>query len=99
MPLTATDLAPHIPYFDAPHIGALVLTLLVPVVLVKLVKRKDSAELSRRVGWTLAGLLLANEIGYRVFHFVKAGNTREFLELALPIHLCPLALFAGVIAL
>ncbi len=99
MPVAATNSPPHIPYFDAPHIGALVLTLLVPVVLVMLVKRKGSDELSRKVGWALAGLLLANEMGYRVFHFLASANTREFLELALPIHLCPLALFAGVIAL
>ena len=80
----------------------MVLTLLVPVVLVKLVKlvkRKDPGDLPRKVGWALAGLLLVNEIAYRVFYFTETENTREFLELALPIHLCPLALFAGLIAL
>ena len=99
VPLNATDPPPHIPYFDAPHIGALILTMLLPLVLVKWVKREESGELSRKTGWVLAGLLLANELGYRVFHFMQAESTREFLELSLPIHLCPLALFAGVIAL
>jgi len=97
--LAATNSPTHIPYFDAPHMGALALTLLVPLVLVRLVNREGSDELSRRVGWALAGLLLANEMGYRVFHFLQSENTREFLELSLPIHLCTWALFAGVIAL
>ncbi len=77
----------------------MVLTLLVPGVLVQLVKRKDSASLQQKVGSGLAGLLLVNEIAYRIFYFNETENIREFLELALPIHLCPLALFAGMIAL
>ena len=97
--MAATNISPHIPYFDTPHITALVLTLLVPGVLVLLVKRKDSVSLPRKVGCVLAGLLLVNEIAYRIFYFNETENIREFLELALPIHLCPLALFAGMIAL
>ena len=97
--MAATNIPPHIPYFDAPHLVAVVLTLLVPVVLVQLVKGRDSDNWPQRVGWALAGLLLVNEIAYRIFHFIKAENTREFLELSLPIHLCALALFAGMIVL
>ncbi len=70
-----------------------------PGVLVLLVKRKDSVSLPRKVGCALAGLLLVNEIAYRIFYFNETENIHEFLELALPIHLCPLALFAGMIAL
>ena len=97
--MTASAIVEHIPYFNAPHAVALVLTLLVPVALWLLVKSKESDNWPRTVGWVLAGLLLFNEIAYRIFHFTEADGIKEFLDLSLPIHICPLALFAGLIAL
>lgn len=91
--------AEHIPYFDAPHCVALALAPTVPALLAWLAKAKDDERWTRRLGFGLAGVLIANEIAYRTFHFSEAKDTAEFLEHSLPINLCPLALFAGCFAL
>ena len=89
----------HIPYFNAPHLAALALVPLVPAVLAWWAKRADSEAFTRRLVWALVGVLLANEIAYRGFHFTTAENSAEFINKSLPIHICPLALFAGMFAL
>lgn len=88
-----------IPQFDVPHLVALALAPLLPAALAWWVHRAGTEKLTLQVGWALAGLLVVNEIGYRTFHYFDAENFNEFLELSLPFHICPLALFAGCIAL
>jgi hypothetical integral membrane protein (TIGR02206 family) len=97
--LIAAARAEYIPYFDTPHNIALALALLVPAALAWWVRRDGSEDLPRKVGCAMALFLVANEIAYRTFHGFTVETVSEYLELSLPLHICPLALCAGCIAL
>ena len=97
--MIATVRAEYIPHFNAPHLVALALALLVPATLAWWVRRTGSKNLPRTVGCAMAVLLVANEIAYRTFHGFTVETVSEYLELSLPLHICPLALLAGCIAL
>ncbi len=89
----------HIPYFDAPHWVAIVSAPLVPILLWLVLKSQEEDIWKDRVAYILAGLLFFHEIAYRVFHYSTCESTTEFFHHSLPINICPLALFAGMIAL
>ena len=97
--MAGASMIAHIPYFDTPHLVAIASAPLVPILLWFALKSQEKDLWKDRVAYFLAGLLLLNEIAYRVFLYSKAETTTEFLNHALPINICPLSLFAGLIAI
>jgi len=89
----------HIPYFDAPHLVAIASAPLVPILLWLVLKSHEENKWKDRFAYILAGLLFLHEIAYRVFHYSTSESTTAFFHHSLPINICPLALFAGMIAL
>ena len=92
-------IAQHIPYFNGPHLVAIAMAPVVPILLWAMLKGREENQWKEYAAYALAGLLFLHEIAYRIFHFSAAENTAQFLEHSLPISLCPLALFASMTAL
>ena len=97
--MAGASMIAHIPYFDTPHWVAIAMTPLVPVLLWWVLKSKEGDLWKDRAAYILAGLLFLNEIAYRIYFYSIAETTTQFLNNALPLHICPLSLFAGLIAI
>ena len=89
----------HVPYYDAPHLVAIASAPLVPILFWLAFRSQKNDLWKNRVGYVLAGLLFLNEIAYRICLFSLAETTAQFLNYGLPLHICPLSLFAGLIAI
>ena len=89
---------PSFQFLGPPHLAAIALTVLLPVVLSVLARKADSYTVTRTICYLLAAILLANEVGHWAYRLYR----REFtllLERFLPLHVCGIASFATVVAL
>jgi len=78
--------------FALPHLVAVALTVGLAVGLVVWARKVGSARLARRIGLTLAVVMLANELVYLVYGFSTAP-VAEFARGFLPLHICGMAIF------
>ena len=84
--------------FGISHLVVLALTLLLPALLIVATRKANSPHFTKALCWTIAVVLLANEVGY----YVRGFQTRtwtDFVQNSLPLHLCGLALYMTVVAL
>ncbi len=86
--------APIFQKFSTPHLVAMALTLLVPVVLSIWVRRTGSKAPTRLIALFATALF----IGARVWHTAILAPDFPWTAL-LPLHLCDIAMFAVIIAL
>ncbi|MDP6634602.1 MAG: TIGR02206 family membrane protein [Phycisphaerae bacterium] len=84
--------------FGLSHLIVLALTLAAPTLLILASKRAASPRFTKALCWTLAMILLANELGYYVTGF-QDRTLLGFVQNSLPLHLCGLALYMTIIAL
>ena len=89
----------HVPYYDGPHLVAIASAPLVPVLLWLAFRSQENDSWKNRVAYVLACLLFFNEIAYRIYLYSIAETPTQFLNYGLPLHICPLSLFAGLIAI
>ncbi|HLF18785.1 MAG TPA: TIGR02206 family membrane protein [Candidatus Omnitrophota bacterium] len=82
--------------FGAAHIAALSLILVVALILVFLARFEKAKELIKPVRYTLAAVLIGNELIYIVGLLAKGLWTYKW---GLPLQLCDLAIFAVVFSL
>jgi hypothetical integral membrane protein (TIGR02206 family) len=83
-------------HFDTSHIAILLLTVVLPLALAWLVRRKRSDRFSQGVSIALAALLTLNFLGYPIYLlFFPAESDGHWL----PMQLCDWALMATVVAL
>ena len=80
-------------FLGLPHIIVLTLTLVIPLALSALVRRANSAKLTRTVRYLLGAILLGNDIGHLGYRFIR-GESDLFLQKFLPLHICGLSTFA-----
>ena len=76
----------------AAHVAAVVLMIAVPVVLSLAVRRTGSTRVTRTVCWTLASILMANEL-LRYVHVAWIEGMAQLLSGSLPLHLCGVGLY------
>ena len=84
--------------FGVSHLAVLALTLLLPALLIVAARKADSSRFTKALCWTIAAVLLANEVGY----YVRGYQTRtwiRFVQSSLPLHLCGIALYATAVTL
>jgi hypothetical integral membrane protein (TIGR02206 family) len=77
--------------FGPAHMVVLALTVLVPAGLI-LWTRRAGPGVGRAIRWTIAVILVGNEIAYEIYGLSTHG-WREFLSNYLPLHLCGVAVF------
>jgi hypothetical integral membrane protein (TIGR02206 family) len=78
--------------FGLPHLAVMGLTVAAAVGLSVWVRQADSPRLTRAVCRSIAGLLVANELVYRI-HALVAYPADEFLREYLPVHVCGVGAF------
>jgi hypothetical integral membrane protein (TIGR02206 family) len=80
-------------FLGTPHLTAMFLTVLIPLALAALVRKADSAAVTRGVCYLLGAILLTNEVGHWGYRLIR-GETELFVQRFLPLHVCSLATFA-----
>ncbi len=89
-------LAASFRHFDASHIAVLMLTVVLPLALAWLARRKRSDSFSQRIAIALAAVLTVNFLGYPIYLlFFPTESAGHWL----PMQLCDWALVATVVAL
>ena len=83
--------------FGPPHLVAMALTVILPVLL-SLIAKRASSRSAATLGIVLGVLLLGNEVTHWGFRIAGYGPD-VFLRYFLPLHLCGIAMFATSIAL
>lgn len=83
--------------FGTPHLVAMALTVVLPVLL-SLIAKRASSRSAAALGIVLGVLLLGNELIHWGFRIAGYGPD-VFLRYFLPLHLCGIAMFATSIAL
>lgn len=83
--------------FGLPHLVAMALTVVLPVLL-SLIAKRASSRSAAILGIVLGVLLLGNEVIHWGFRIAGYGPD-VFLRYFLPLHLCGIAMFATSIAL
>jgi hypothetical integral membrane protein (TIGR02206 family) len=94
MPTTAP--AATFESFDAAHIGALVLTVVLGAMLGLILRSPLHKTQRRTILFTVAGLILLNEV---IWHIYQVAQGIWLVEESLPLHMCDAAIFVAVIAL
>jgi hypothetical integral membrane protein (TIGR02206 family) len=84
--------------FGVSHLIVLALTLAIPALLVLAAKKAGSQRFTKVLCWALAAVLLGNELGYYAWQ-VQSRTFLGFVQNALPLHLCGLALYMTAITL
>ncbi len=87
---------PAFRHFDASHITVLLLTVLLPLALAWLSRRRRSNNFSQGISVALAALLTINFIGYPIYQLFFPTEAEGHW---LPMQLCDWALVATVVAL
>ena len=77
--------------FGPAHLAVLALAALVPTGLI-LWSRRSGAGVDRAIRWTIAAVLVLNEIVYEIYGFNTEG-WRSLLEKYLPLHVCGVSVF------
>ena len=83
--------------FGSPHLVAIALTLVLPILL-SLIAKRASSRSAATLGIVLGVLLLGNELIHWGFR-ISGYGPGVFLRYFLPLHLCGIAMFATSIAL
>ena len=86
-------------FLGPPHIGALVLTVCIPIVLVWVVRKAHSPKMERTIRYGLAAVLLTNEIAHWGYRLLTVPEFGEILRKYLSIHICGVTVFAVTFAL
>jgi len=74
------------------HVAVMVVIAAVPLVLILLARRARRPRLTRWLCWSLAAVLVANEVGYWVAGLATAPPG-QFLREFLPLHVCGVGVF------
>ncbi|HHZ93673.1 TPA: TIGR02206 family membrane protein [Candidatus Poribacteria bacterium] len=81
-----------------PHIIAMVVTILLPVILSVSVRKAKSEKLTQSICYLLAAVLIVNEIIIWIYRIMDEG-ARMFIQEGLPLEICGLAVFMTVFVL
>ena len=81
-----------------PHIIAMVVTVLLPVILSALVGRTKSEMLTKGICYLLAVVLIVNEITIWIYRIIDEG-IQTFIQEGLPLEICGLAVFMTIFVL
>ena len=84
--------------FGTQHLVVIGLTLAVPAILSAIARSRASQAVTRHIAWTLAGVLLTNEIAHWVYRLSQVGWL-HFAQSHLPAHVCGIAALATVATL
>ena len=84
--------------FGVSHLIVIALTVATPALLILIARKANSPRLTKALCWTLAAVLLGNELGYYVWQ-AQSRTFLGFMQNTLPLHLCGLALYMTVITL
>jgi len=84
--------------FGVSHLIVLGLTLLLAALLIIASRNADSPRFTKSLCWTIAAVLLANEVGYYVRGF-QTKTLIGFVQSSLPLHLCGIALYMTIAVL
>ncbi|MCP4374716.1 MAG: TIGR02206 family membrane protein [bacterium] len=84
--------------FNVPHLSVITLTVLLTVLLVYITRKANSPRLTKTLCWTIAIVLIINELCYYVIGITNR-TWLGFVQESLPLHLCGLALYLTAIAL
>jgi hypothetical integral membrane protein (TIGR02206 family) len=90
------DAARAFKLFGPAHLTVIALTISLPFLLAAFVRKSRRPQSERSIGWLLAGMLLANYLGYEIYLGLTAGL--EWKK-ALPFQLCDWAMVAVIVAL
>ena len=90
--------AKTIDMFGPPHVVAIALTFLVPIALVVLARKGDSARRQRDIARALALALVVCDLLYRGTALLTLPR-EEFLREALPLHICGVATYLTAVVL
>lgn len=89
---------PPFDLWSAPHLVALALTVLVPILLIRAVRRSPSPRTERAICIGLATLLFANQSAGWIHSYLLHGRETFILE-HLPLHLCGISVLLSVVVL
>ena len=81
-----------------PHIIAMAVTVLLPVILSASVRRTKSEMLTKGTCYLLAVLLIVNEITIWIYRIIDEG-VQTFIQEGLPLEICGLAVFMTIFVL
>jgi uncharacterized membrane protein YwaF len=84
--------------FGISHLIVLALTLLLPALLIIAARKANSPRFTTALCWTMAAVLLANEVGYYV-RGLQDKTWIRFVQSSLPLHLCGIGLYMTVLTL
>lgn len=79
-------------FMGAAHVTVIVLTAAIPLVLAWWAKKARSSLPARAICWSLAALLVINEVSYLVYGLATV-DIRLFLRDYLPLHVCGVGVF------
>ncbi len=87
-------LGPAFDLFGAAHIGALIFIILLNLFLLRFTNASDATK--SKIRWTLALILLCNEILWHAWNYSVGTWT---IQTMLPLHLCSLLVWTGALML
>ncbi len=85
---------PAFEMFGPPHVAALLIIILLNIGLLRF--KSTTEEARRRLRWTLAVILWANEVGWHIWNYAVGLWD---IQTMLPLHLCSLLVWGGALAL
>ena len=91
-------LAADFKLFGVSHLIVIAVTLMLPAMLVVLAGKVDSSRFTKFLAWTLAVVLVGNELAYYAIG-LTSRTWLGFLQNSLSLHLCGLAMYMTAIAL
>ena len=93
---SANATTPEFQFLGTPHLVAIGLTILLPLLLAWIVRRSTSEKITRGILWSIGGVMVANELVDQAFHLFTL-RPQEYLEDYLPLHLCDISVILVIV--
>ncbi len=87
---------PEFRFLATPHVVAMALTVLLPILLAWIIHRAKSEKVTRAILWSIGGVMMVNELFDQYYHITHLA-AQEYLADYLPLHLCDISVILVII--
>ena len=87
---------PEFRFLAAPHVVAMILTVLLPLLLAWIIRRAKSEKVTRTILWSVGGVMMVNELFDQYYHITEL-TAQAYLQDYLPLHLCDISVILVII--
>lgn len=87
---------PEFRFLATPHVVAMALTILLPILLAWIIRRAKSEKVTRAIFWSIGGVMMVNELFDQYYHITHLA-AQEYLADYLPLHLCDISVILVIV--